>query len=152
MSRIEIVEKPLPAVRLAARTAIAAEQAEMSTIVGPAFDAVADALNSVNASLARPIAQYSSAEDGMQVTVGYEYSGPAIDGVEIIELPAVGTAVCGVHLGAMDGIQNSWMALHEEIIARGFLPSGPCRELYVRAESDDQADWVTELQQPVTRS
>ncbi|CAN5398406.1 hypothetical protein BH24ACT12_BH24ACT12_24620 [soil metagenome] len=23
-----------------------------------------------------------------------------------------------------------------------------CRDLYVRAESDDQEDWVTELQQP----
>ncbi len=32
------------------------------------------------------------------------------------------------------------------------MPSGPCRELYVRAEPDgEQSDWVTELQQPVTR-
>ena len=29
---------------------------------------------------------------------------------------------------------------------------GPCRELYVRAVSEDQSDWVTELQQPVRRS
>jgi len=33
----------------------------------------------------------------------------------------------------------------------GYHYDGPCRELNVRAESDDRADWVTELQQPVTR-
>lgn len=152
MSRIEIIEKPLPAVRLAARSAVADEQAEVAVIVGPAFDAVAEVLDAVGASRATPIAQYSSAEDGMLITVGYEYSGHPLDGVEIIELPAAPTAFCGVHLGPMDRIQNSWMSLHDEIIARGFEPSGPCRELYVRAVSDDQSDWVTELQQPVTRA
>ena len=151
MSRIEIIEKPLPAVRLAARTAVAAEQAEIGTIVGPAFDAVSEALSKVGASLATPIAQYSSAEDGMLLTVGYEYSGPDVEGVEIVELPAAETAICGVHLGSMERIPDSWAALHEEIIARGLVPSGPCRELYVRAVSEDQSDWVTELQQPVAQ-
>jgi hypothetical protein len=52
----------------------------------------------------------------------------------------------------MDRIAVSWQQIHTEIIARGFAPSGPCRELYVRAVSDDQSDWVTELQQPVARA
>jgi len=39
--------------------------------------------------------------------------------------------------------------VHEEVLARGLVPTGPCREVYVRAVSEDQADWVTELQQPV---
>lgn len=151
MSRIEIIEKPLPAVRLAARTATVEEQSGVAAVVGPAFDAVAEVLDAVGASRTTPIAQYSAEENGMLITVGYEYPGAALDGVDIIELPAEATAVCGVHLGAMDRIQHSWMALHEEILARGFVPSGPCRELYVRAVSDDQADWVTELQQPVRR-
>jgi effector-binding domain-containing protein len=51
----------------------------------------------------------------------------------------------------MDRIHESWQAVHTEILARGFVPDGPCRENYIRAESDDQADWVTELQQPVRR-
>lgn len=152
MSRIEIIEKSLPAVRLAARTAVAADQAEVGTIVGPAFDAIAEVLDAVGASRATPIAQYASGEDGLRLTVGYDYTGPAIEGVEIVELPAEPAAVCGIHLGTMERIQQSWMALHEEIIARGLVPSGPCRELYVRAVSDDQDDWVTELQQPVARA
>lgn len=64
-------------------------------------------------------------------------------------LPAVERAVCGIHLGPMSGIRDTWHALRAEMLARGFVPSGPCRELYVRAVSDDQSDWVTELQQPV---
>ena len=152
MSHIEVIEKPLPAVRLAARSAVVGEQAEVASIVGPAFDAVAEALDAVGASRATPIAQYSSGDDGMLITVGYEYAGLPLEGVEIAELPAVATAICGVHLGAMDRIAHSWMALHDEILARGYVPSGPCRELYVRAISDDQSDWVTELQQPVSRA
>lgn len=151
MSRIEIVEKPLPALRMAARTAVAADQAEIGVLVGPMFDAVASALGACRAPLTTPIAQYAPGEDGMHLVVGYEYADAPVSGFEIVELPAVELAVCGVHLGAMSGIGASWMALHEEIVARGYAPSGPCRELYVRAESDDQSDWVTELQQPVAR-
>ena len=49
----------------------------------------------------------------------------------------------------MSGIGASWQALHRWVVANGYTFTGPCRELYVRAESEDQADWVTELQQPV---
>ena len=89
--------------------------------------------------------------DSLPRLFGTDYSGPDVEGVEIVELPAAETAICGVHLGSMERIPDSWAALHEEIIARGFVPSGPCRELYVRAVSEDQSDWVTELQQPVTQ-
>ncbi|MGO2746599.1 MerR family transcriptional regulator [Microbacterium sp.] len=151
MSQIEIIDKPLPAVRLAARRAVVATQPEIAGVVGPAFDAIAEIVGDQRGALETPIAQYDHGEDGVSITIGYAYSGPARDGFEIVELPAEDAAVCGIHLGSMEGIAGSWQAIHAEILARGFVPSGPCRELYVRAESDDQADWVTELQQPVTR-
>ncbi|MFE6996291.1 MerR family transcriptional regulator [Microbacterium sp. NPDC057659] len=149
MSHIEAIEKPLPAVRLAARTAVAPDQPSVGPLVGPLFDAVADALASTGAALTTPIATYESREDGMHITVGFAYSGDPVDGVEIVELPAVASAVCGVHLGTMEGIADSWMALHEEVLGRGAVPSGAGREVYLRSESEDQRDWVTELQQPV---
>lgn len=151
MSRIEIIEKPLPAVRLAARRAVVASQPEVGRVVGPAFDAVAAVIGDECGSLTTPIAQYDSAEDGMRIVVGYAYDGAARDGIEIVELSAARAAVCGIHLGSMDRIGESWQAIHAQIIERGLVPAGPCRELYVRAESDDQVDWVTELQQPVAR-
>ena len=151
MSQIEIIEKPLPAVRLAARRAVVATQPEVAGVVGPVFDGVAALIGDTPGTLETPIAQYDHGEDGTAIIAGYAYSGTERDGFEIVELPAVETAVCGIHLGSMEGIAGSWQAIHAEILARGFVPTGPCRELYVRAVSDDQSDWVTELQQPVTR-
>ncbi len=153
MTSIEIVQKSLPAVRLAARTAVVGAQPEMPGVVGPAFDAVARALEPNKGLLETPIAQYDMGEDGLRVVVGYAYDGEARPGFEVVDLPAVGTAMCAVHHGPMDQIAGSWQALHTEMTERGYVPSGPCRELYVRAEPDhDQSDWVTELQQPVTRA
>jgi effector-binding domain-containing protein len=115
------------------------------------FGAVEDALPDTCGLLDTPIAEYDLTDDGMHLTVGYAYSGEPLEGLELIDLPAVERSVCGIHLGPMSGIRDSWHALHAEMLARGYVPSGPCRELYVRAASDDQSDWVTELQQPVTR-
>lgn len=147
MSRIEIIHKPLPAVRLAAGRFTVAEQPEIAGRIGPLFDRIAQSIQ--GESLATPIAQYNGTEDGVEVIAGYATSAQSLADVEIIELPAVPEAICGVHLGAMDTIHESWQAVHEEVLARGLVPTGPCREVYVRAVSDDQADWVTELQQPV---
>lgn len=151
MSQIEIIEKPLPSIRLAARRMVVADQPEVAGAVGPAFDAVSRIIGDERGTLDTPVALYETVEDGLQIIAGYAYTGPPRDGFEIIELPAVETAACGVHLGSMEHIAESWQALHSEIFARGLLHSGPCRELYVRAISEDQSDWVTELQQPVTR-
>ena len=151
MSQIEIVSKSLPAVRLAARRGLAAEQPDVAGVVGPLFDDVAEVLASAGACLDTPIAQYEMGEDGIRIVAGYAVDSVEPDGVETVDLPFVPAAICGVHLGSMDRIGESWQAVHAEIIARGFAPSGPCREVYVRAVPDDQADWVTELQQPVDR-
>ena len=151
MSSAEFIEKSLPAVRLAARTAIVPFD-EIGLHVGPMFDAVEAALPDECGLLDTPLAEYRATEDGMHLTIGYAYGGDRVDGVELVELPAVASAVCGIHLGPMSGISDTWHALHAEMLARGFVPSGPCRELYVRAVSDDQSDWVTELQQPVRAS
>lgn len=150
MSQIEIIEKPLPAVRLVAIRLVVADQPAVAGVVGPAFDAVAEIIGDTH-SLTTPIAEYETLDDGLQIIVGYAYAGPARDGFEIIELPAVEDAVCGIHLGSMAHISESWQAIHAEVFARGLVHDGPCRELYVRAVSEDQSDWVTELQQPVTR-
>jgi effector-binding domain-containing protein len=52
----------------------------------------------------------------------------------------------------MDRIGESWQAMHRWLVDNKYEYAGPCRELYVRAVSDDQQDWVTELQQPVRQN
>lgn len=146
----EIVEKSLPAVRLAAGSATVSEQPEVAGVIGPMFDRVAGIIGHTPGALETPIAQYDNDESGMRIVAGYAYDGEPQPDLQIVELPAVPRAVCGIHLGSMERIAESWQAVHDETVARGLVPSGPCRELYVRAESDDQSDWVTELQQPVS--
>jgi DNA-binding transcriptional MerR regulator len=151
MSSTEYVRKALPAVRLAGRRATAGSQAEIGEVVEPLFDELARAVSATGGSLRTPIASYQLGDDDvMQIVVGYAYDGDTAPGFEIIELPAVEEALCGVHLGSMETIGDSWQALAQAVDAAGTAPSGPCRELYVRAEPAlDQSDWVTELQQPV---
>ncbi|WP_129788786.1 hypothetical protein [Promicromonospora panici] len=79
-------------------------------------------------------------EDGVTVTYGFAYDGEPLPGIEIVGLPAEPLAACAVHLGPMEGISRSWMALMTEATERGLTPSGAGRELYVRAEREDQAD------------
>lgn len=149
MATIEYVEKPLPALRLAARTAVVPEQPDIAGFAGPAFDAIADVIGDAPGALDTPAALYEPTDEGIRVTVGYVYDNAAQEGFEIVEVPAADCAACGVHLGSMDHIANSWQALHTAITDRGLTPSGAYRELYIRAYPDDQTGWVTELQQPI---
>ena len=143
----DYVVKSVPAVRLIARTATL-DPDELGEHIEPMFDRVAGALKERCGSLGTPVAVYHETESGMDVIVGYADDGPAPEGTTVVGLPDV-TAVCGIHLGRMAAIRDSWQELHRWVLAHGYAFAGPCRELYVRAGSDDQADWVTELQQPV---
>lgn len=151
MTDSEIIEKPLPALRLAALTVRVATQPEVVGQVGPLFDRVADALTAVGASLSTPVAVYEMDEHGVRITAGYVSDDPAPDGLTIVELPAAASAVSLTHLGVMATIGLSWSAVFEAITERGARAEGPCREVYLRAESEDQVDWITELQQPIAR-
>ena len=143
----DYVLKRVDGVRLAAYTDTL-DPETMAQHIGPMFDRAVEALVSVGATPMTPIATYEESDSGMDVVVGFAHTGEAPEGMEIIEVPG-GRAVCGVHLGTMQRIEESWQALHSWIVENGHAFAGPCRELYVRSDSEDQADWVTELQQPV---
>jgi DNA-binding transcriptional MerR regulator len=145
----DYVVKSIPALRLVAQRRVL-EQATIGTHLEGMFDHVAREIGHTPGALDTPVATYEESEDGLDVVAGYAGTGPAAPGCELVDLPAA-VAVCGVHLGEMSRIQESWQSLHRWVVENGYTYAGRCRELYVRAESDDQADWVTELQQPVTR-
>ncbi len=145
----DYVVKSLPGIRLVAQRATL-EMDALGEHIGPMFGAVAATIGHIPGALATPMATYSVHEGGMDVVVGYAYAGDAPPGTEAVDLAPV-EAVCGVHLGPMAGIGESWQAMHRWIVDHGYGFAGPCRELYVRAVGEDQSDWVTELQQPITR-
>ncbi len=143
----DYVLKNVDGVRLAAYTGTL-DPETMAQHIGPMFDWAMEALSAIHASPTTPIAMYEESDGGMDVVVGFAHGGKAPEGMEIVEVPE-GMAVCGVHLGSMDRIEESWQALHRWIVENGHEFDGACRELYVRSDSEDQEDWVTELQQPV---
>ena len=114
----DYVVKTLPAIRLVGRRAIVDPDA-IGQRVGPRFDEVTVALRHVEGALATPVATYAEVDDGMEVAVGYAWAGPAPEGTEDIDL-AGATAVCGVHLGEMARIGESWQALHRWVTDNGY--------------------------------
>lgn len=152
MTEIEIITKPLPGVRLASLSVVVEQPQETAAHVERIFAEAQARIEAVGGSLATPIAVYDADERGMRVTAGYAIERE-VEGLDSVELPAAPIGACAVHLGAMSGIRDSWEALHRGLEARGMRPSGAARELYVRAEpDDDQSGWVTELQLPVVRA
>lgn len=149
MSDLQTTVKPLPFLRLAALTETVSSQPEVAERVGPLFDRVADAILASGGAPGLPIAEYDMNKHGVRIRAGFTYDGPAIDGVDILELPAVESAVTGTHLGTMATIDESWQAIQRAIEERGAHAQGACREVYLESDSEDQSTWVTELQQPI---
>lgn len=149
MTAIAVQEKGLPALRLAARTVTVPDQPSVAGVVGGLFDAVADAIGVDAASAGTGVALYDMDEGGVHVTVGFTYEGAEGDGFEVLEVPPAPRALSAVHHGTMAGIGASWRALHAAVLEHHLVPAWPSREVYVRSESEDQEDWITELQQPV---
>jgi effector-binding domain-containing protein len=143
----EYVVKSIEPTRLIAVTA-RLDSDQLSDTIGPMFDRVATALRHEPGALDTPIATYVESEKGTDVVVGYSNPGPPPAGTLVVDLPEV-TAVCGFHFGPMTGIRTAWHNLHSWALENGYTFAGPCRELYVRAVTDDQSDWITELQQPI---
>lgn len=142
--------KTIPTIRLVAIEATLAFD-EIGQHIRPMFDEVAAALDHAEGALEVPIATYSATASGMEVIVGFAHPGPAPAGTRLVDLPEI-TAVCGVLHGPLSGLQPAWEAMHNWIVAKNYTFAGPCREVYVRAQSEDQSDWITELQQPVVQN
>ncbi len=151
MSDTEYVVKSLPALRLAAKNTSVDAQPDIAAFVGASFGELAGRVMSAGGSLDVAVAEYDMSDNGIGVTVGYAVSSP-ITGTETVELAAIGQAVCAVHLGSMDGIGAAWQELARWVEGQGLSMDGPARENYLVASPDiDQSEWVTELQQPVTK-
>ncbi len=68
----------------------------------------------------------------------------------IVDLPEIEAATT-VHRGSMDEVMPSAQALAHWIEANGYRSAGYTRELYLDCPAD-RAQWVVELQEPITRA
>lgn len=151
MSAIDVVTKPLPALRIQGLRASVASQAEVGPQVGPMFDRCVGAVLAAGGVPTTGVGLYDATGDGMIITAGFACDGDPAPGLEIMEIPAVPLAATTFHLGTMEHIGETWTDLMNWIEANGYIADEPCREIYVHAPQGDMTDWVTELQSPVHR-
>jgi len=168
MPENDVTIKSVPAVRLAecSGTANSFEPSSITPVITPLFDRLIAALRAAGVMPIGPgVAYYDALDDG-RVTVHAGFPVPANtvspgagtgpgaeDSFAIVDLPAIEQAATLIHRGPMDGVMPSVQALAQWIEANGYASTGYNRELYLDyGMGEDPAQWVTELQEPVTRA
>ena len=155
MSELQFIEKPLPELTLAQRTAVVDDVTAVGPVIGPMFGALIGDMVSVGIDPAAPtIAWYDAAPDGDSLRLGagvpVQPDSPTVPDTELETLPAVDRAVTVVHQGDMASLPNTWQQLMRYCAAAGLSPTGRCREVYLSTPQGREDAWVTEIQQPVS--
>lgn len=162
MSTDDVVIKSVPAVRVAELTAVAPgfDPEHVGPVIAPLYENLCRSLDEAGVSPAGPaIAYYEDAPDGPDgsvlihaaMPVGADAHAVAEHGPAIVDLPAVESAATVVHRGAMDDVLGSIQTLAHWIDTNGYRSRGYNREVYLEC-TEDPAEWVTELQEPVSRA
>ncbi|MCU1474098.1 MerR family transcriptional regulator [Amnibacterium sp.] len=151
---VEFRSAPAQRVATLTRTAAGFGSSNIGPVVGPMFPEVQARLDAAGVAFGPAVAVYSADESGdgsgVLVTAGFEIgdAAPPVAGLDVHVLPAVEAAIT-THHGSMDTIDESWMALVDQVKARGAVLSDACREIYLTPGDRPQEEWVTRLVQPV---
>ncbi|WP_030751167.1 MerR family transcriptional regulator [Streptomyces sp. NRRL S-31] len=152
----DVVVKHVPAVRVAELTATAAsfDPEDIGPVIGPLYQELFRHLEAAGITPTGPgIASYEDAPEGggrIRVHAAVQVSAPLYDGAfRVLDLPALDRAATIVHRGPMDTVLPTAQTLARWIDAHGHRAAGYPREVSLECP-DDRADWVTELQAPVT--
>ncbi|MEW1690966.1 MerR family transcriptional regulator [Streptomyces sp. NPDC091265] len=162
MSADDVVIKSVPAVRVAELTGVAEgyEPENITPVIRPLYERLFPLLGKAGISPTGPgIARYEDAPGGggaVVVHAGVTVSapvgpvGPVGDtGVTVVELPPFEAATI-VHRGSMDNILTTAQTLARWIDASDHRSAGYAREVNLECPEDEE-NWVTELQEPLTR-
>lgn len=159
MSAHDVVVKSIPSVRVAQLAGVAPsyEPEDIGPVIGPLFAELCRRLDEAGIEATGPsVARYQDAPEGngaVQVLVAVPV-GPSVrpgeHGVEVLDLPPIEEAATIVHRGPMDEVLGTGQELARFIEENGYRSAGYARELYLECP-EDQAGWVTELQEPVVR-
>jgi DNA-binding transcriptional MerR regulator len=152
----DVVIKNVPAVRIAELTGLAEgyEPDKIGPVIQPLYVDLCERLEKAGLAITGPaIAYYEDAPDGVRVHAGAPVNAePGSYDFAIVDLPAVEQAATIVHHGPMDDVDVSLQQLARWIEENGYRGPGLAREVYLEYGDGDPSTWVTELQEPITRS
>ncbi|MFH9349197.1 MerR family transcriptional regulator [Kitasatospora sp. NPDC017646] len=153
----DVVVKPVPSVRVAQLTGVAAsyQPEDITPVIGPLFTELCRRVAEAGIEEVGPsVARYEDAPGGdgsvlVRVAVQVAHSVPGgRDDFEVVDLPPVAEAATIVHRGSMDAAMGSFQALARFIEEHGYRSAGYARERYLETP-EDVSGWVVELQEPV---
>ncbi|MFD4763441.1 MerR family transcriptional regulator [Streptomyces sp. NPDC058439] len=151
----DVVLKSLPSVRVAELTGLAPDFDTIGPVIQPLYDELFRRLEAAGVAPSGPgIAYYEDAPDGgVLIHAGVEVSVPLRedDGLRIVDLPPVEQAATIVHRGSMETVLPTIQTLGSWIDANGYRSTGYPREVNLECP-DNHNEWVTELQEPVTKA
>ncbi|MEV7597564.1 MerR family transcriptional regulator [Kitasatospora sp. NPDC089797] len=159
MSQHDVVVKPLPSVRVAQLSGVAAsyQPEDITPVIGPLFEELCRRVAGAGIEEVGPaVARYEDApeRDGSVVVLAAVQVAPSVRGgredFEVVDLAPIEEAATIVHRGSMDGSMGSIQALARFIDENGYRSAGYARERYLECP-EDVAGWVVELQEPVSR-
>lgn len=153
---IDVVLKSVPAVRLAELSEVAEslESDKISEVIRPLYAELCRRIEAAGLTFTGPsIAYYEPLAEGVRVHAGAQVSlepGASYD-FDVVDLPAIEQAATTIHQGHMDTVGVTYQNLAKWIEENGYHSSGAAREVYLTYGDGDPAEWVTEIQEAVTR-
>lgn len=151
-----VVVKRIAAVRVAELTGAAAgyEPQFITPVIKSLYHELPRRLCEASIAITGPgVAYYEDAGDAGAITVHAALPiAESADGrphFRVVDLPELPAAASLIHHGSMDDVLPSIQALARWIDANGYRSLGYARELTLQI-GDVRADWVTELQEPIT--
>lgn len=154
----EVIVKDVPAVRVAQLSApIAGWGPEhISPVLGPLFQDLCARVETAGIRIAGPgVAHYATNESGEGSTVFAAVPVPADTPphpeFDVLELPGLPEAATVIHHGRPDEIEAAYQTLGAWVERNGYRSTASPREVSLEVPAD-RAEWVTEVQMPVTRA
>ncbi|RFU40893.1 MerR family transcriptional regulator [Actinomadura logoneensis] len=149
----DIVVRRLPAVRVAEVSGVAPGFDAITPVIQPLYGELFRLLEKAGIAPSGPgVAYYEDAPDGgVLVHACVEVTAPPMrDGrLRVHDLPAVEQAATVLHRGSPAAMLPTVQALGRWIEANGYRSTGYPREISLECP-ENQDDWLTELQEPVT--
>jgi effector-binding domain-containing protein len=162
MTTEEVVLKPVPSVRVAQVSAVAASYGppDIGPVLTPLYPELFRRIEEAGLSMAGPpMAYYESAPDSPDAVVCHA-AVPVGDAaapdhrVEIVELPAIAEAATLIHHGPMEMVDATMQILARWIDENGYETTAGkfAREVYLDYDAKHPETGVTEMQIPVRKA
>lgn len=87
----------------------------------------------------------------VELVIPFDGSSVPDEHVRVYDLPGVEEMACTVHRGLFEEIDRAYKALASWALDNGYEQAGPLRDVYLNCGQGDSADYVTEVQMPVTK-